>query len=436
MRHRLTKWLYSPAGLLCLLLVGFVGWMAACTPTIAEAPASGERPYTFYLVPWAEDEDQRLVPLDPDTLAAQPDARPLDPGILSADGSTRVEVVYPDGRNVNNPDVNPDDIWIVVYDLQSGVERNRFHPPASGLVSGLSEDGTRLLLKPFPYPPSPYPPRVEWYVVDTAGGETLAHIKDSDNACFRQSAYADPALRRIYCVVDPAITEVDGPEPMRIAAYDVDTGTKAGDVELQEVLIGHTAWEPDSVSAEPFFEPALTLSPQGQQLAVVHADADKITLVDAHSLTVEKTFSLRRGTNLWDWFGLAPATAHAKREMEGTVRQAAFSADGQYLYLFTQELWIKAEDAPTERGLWLVDLAREQIVAQALPDYQIQWIKPAPDGTVFAFGTTDETLGPYEVRPTSPSMLWRLHGRSLEVLAERPFTGYRGGRLVGGTRDW
>lgn len=429
MKHKLTKWLHSPVGLLCLLLVGFVSWMAACTPTIAEAPASGERPYTFYLVPWAEDEDQRLVPMAPETLAAQPDARPLDPGILSADGSTRVEVVYPDGRNVNSPDVNPDDIWIVVHDLQSGVERSRFHPPASGLVSGLSEDGARLLLQPYPYAP-PYPPRVEWYVVATGSGELLAHITDESNACFRQQAYFDPAGERIYCVVDPDLTEADGPQPMRIVAYDVDSGAKTAALELPSVLIRGAQRTENEQLVWHFLEPAVTLSPDGRQLAVVHADTDAITLVDARSLSVEKTFSLGRDTNLWDWFGFAPTTAHAKGEMEGTIRQAAFSADGQYLYVFTQELWIKAADAPAERGLWLVDLAREQIVAQALPDYQIQWIKPAPDGTVFAFGTTDENLGPYEVRPTSPSMLWRLHGRSLDVLAERPFTGYRGGRLV------
>lgn len=34
-------------------------------------------------------------------------------------------------------------------------------------------------------------------------------------------------------------------------------------------------------------------------------------------------------------------------------------------------------------------------------------------------------MGPYEIRPTSPSMLWRLDGMTLAVLAERPFTGYR-----------
>jgi hypothetical protein len=35
-----------------------------------------------------------------------------------------------------------------------------------------------------------------------------------------------------------------------------------------------------------------------------------------------------------------------------------------------------------------------------------------------------------EIRPTSPSLLWRLDALTLETLAQREFTGYQGGRLV------
>jgi hypothetical protein len=420
------------SGLFLLLLIGLTGWLVACNPAIAEAPTPQSQPYTFYLATeWAGDSPgNSLVPLDSETLHDLPVGETLESRIFSADGSTGVDMEYLRGRA--NPD--PEDSWIVVYDLQSGKEQSRFHPPARVFVSGISEDGSRLLLQPDPYTytPARYPPSVEWYVVDTDNGELLAHLEDADNACFRQQAHFDPAGRRIYCVVDPDLGEPRKPEPMRIVAYDVESGLRAGEVELPGVFIGGEGIERNGQLVEEFLEPAVVLSPDGGRLAIVHADSDKITLIDARSLTVEKGISLGPGVNLWELLGFAPAIAHAKGEMQGTIRQAVFSPDGQRLYVFTQEIVPAAADAPEERGLWLVDLEQGDIAAQALPEYQVQWLRPAPDGTVYAFGTTDERLLPYEIRSTSPSMLWRLDGLTLEILAERAFTGYRRGVLVEG----
>ena len=433
--HSNNDFLQGLSGLFLVLISVLTGWMVACTAAVASAPSAQTQPYTFYLYAWTEDNAENwLVPLEPETLNDQTEGRSMGLGRtwrLSSDGSTLVNVEYPEGR----ASLDAEDIWIVVYDLQSGVERNRFHPPVRGLVSDLSEDGGRLLMQPDPYTPSGFPPIVEWYVVDTANGELLAHVKDADNACFRQRAYFGPAGDRLYCVVDPAVTGVDEPEAMHIAAYDVESGLKAGEVELPEVFTGGSEMKRDDQPVETFLEPAVVLSPDGQRLAIFHADTEKITLIDAHSLTVEKSFSLRRSTNLWGWLGLAPAVAQAKGEMQGTIRHATFNSDGQYLYVFSQEVWVRPEDAPTERGLWVVDLEQGSIVAEALLEYQIQWVRPAPDGTVYVFGTTDKRLLPYEIRSTSPSMLWHLDGRALEILAERPFTGYRQGWIVEGTAD-
>ena len=91
---------------------------------------------------------------------------------------------------------------------------------------------------------------------------------------------------------------------------------------------------------------------------------------------------------------------------------------------------MRPEDTPTERGLRLVDLERGAVVAEALPAYQIQWVRPAPDGSVYVFGTTEADLGPYEIRLQLPSLLWRLEAQTLAILAERQFTGYRYGHIV------
>jgi hypothetical protein len=437
----------AAVAVLVLLLVYAGGLFSPAEPEPAafEQTPVGQ-PYTFYLFnPFAATE--LLVPLDPQTLDDRLNGEALEPGgFFSADGSTRVDVEFPEGRNANSPNLNPEEIWIVVSDVQSGAERSRFHPPVEALVAALSKDGSRLVLEPYPYPTSPtailvtwaatrglvlepypyttwpWPPAAEWYVLDTADGQLLAHVKDVDNACFRQSAHFDPALRRIYCVVDPMITEANEPEPMRIAAYDVESGTKASERQLPDVLIGQRETERSDQTVTELVEPAVVLSPDGQRLAIVHADADEVTLLDTRTLGIERTFSWERSSPLWP--PLAPNVAHAKGEITGTIRQAEFSLDGQHLYLYN------VAQEGDQHGLWLVNLGRGLIAAEALTGYQIQWVRPAPDGTVYVFGTTDESLGPYEIRPSSPSMLWRLDARTLEILAERAFTGYRGGRLV------
>jgi hypothetical protein len=426
--NRTTVWPGQPTlGLLSLVILSLISGAVACGPTAAGAPLTQTQAYIFYR--FNPLEENKLVPLDPETLADHPAGQPLEPGRFSAGGSTRIDVEVPPGYFTLWPGPNLDDVWIVIRDLQTGIEQSRFHPPVPGLISALSQDGTRLVLEP--YPPAHYPPIAEWYVLDTATGQQLAHIKDAGASCFRGTGLFDPAVqKRVYCAIDPEITEAKGPEAMRIIAYNLESGEKAGEIELPEALIGGRQTG-QTVNGQPvwtFLEPAVALSPDGRRLAVVHAGADKVTLIEAEPLTIERTFTLNRRTSLLDWF--APAVARAKGPSEGTIRQAVFSLDGQYLYIFSQEFWVRPEDAPAERGVWLVDLTQADIVAEALPEFQIQWVQPAPDGSVYVFGTTDELMAPFEIRPTSPSLLWRLDALTLEVLAQREFTGYQGGRLV------
>ncbi len=406
----------------------FVGFLAAaaCRPAV-EAPAVVDtRPYGLALAPFIESQlAAPFTPLDPITLDDRPDGQPLPRGILSADGSTLVTMEFPGGRATRNLD----DIWIVLTDPASGEERHRFHPPVQGFAVALSAGGERLLFLPDPTLSNQYPPPAAWIVLETAGGETIARIDDPDQACFRQGALFDPAGRRILCVVDPALARAEGPQPLKIAVYAVDSGLKTGEIELPAVLIG--GFTPKSWQAVEFsYQPAVALSPDGRQLAVVHAESDRVTLIEAEALRVEKTFSLAPAAGGWNWFGLAPTPAHAKGEMEGTIRQAVYDAGGRYLAVFTQEIRRLAADLPAERGLWLVDLERGTLAAAALPDYQVQWVAPAPDGSLYAFGTTAADLLPFEIRPTSPSRLWRLDGRTLGILAERPFDGYQFGAVL------
>lgn len=413
-----------------LFLVTIMLLTTACYSTPVseefEPPTLANQPYTFYLFdPFARTE---LLPLDPQTLIEQPVTKTAKPGLFSADGSTAVDIVYPEGR----ANLNPEDSWIVVYDLQNGSERNRFHPPVRGIVAGLSADGIRLLLQPDFSLSSYYPPPLEWYLIDTSSGQELAHVKDENNACFRQNVYFDPTGQRLYCVVDPILTQADEPQPMQMTAYNSESGLKIGGQELPEIYIGGTQTDIDGRQVELFLEPAVALSPDGQQMAIVHADTNKITLLDTHQLTVERTITLEESSTLWDLF--TPATTFAKGPVLGTIRHTVYSPNGKFLYLFTQEIEMlpdeKIQESPGQHGLWLIDLEQGIITAKALAAYQIQWIEPASDGTIYVFGTTETGLGPYEIRPSSPSKLWHLDALTLDILAEREFTGYQAGRIV------
>lgn len=409
------------------LLVGWavsgLGLLAGCAPAGGAAEAAA--PLTLILT---DPFSAAAVQLDPLTLAGAGKASAS--GLWSADGRTGVTVVAEAGRA--NPD--PKKTWGVVHNQPDGAERTRFNPPVSGQAVALNADGSRLLWQPFPPPTGVYPPPVDWYVLATADGAVVSHVYDPDNACFRQSVLFAPLGDRLYCLVDPALNDISGPQPIRIATYRIgwaaDT-TASNSEPLAEVLLdGRIGQRPNTAGTGwELLEPALALSPDGATLAVFHADADRLTLIDTATLSISHSFDLRRPAGLLDIFGLSAAPAHAKGETSGTLRHAVFSADGRRLYIYSQVLTLPDEPPPAARGLWLVDLERGRVTAEALSAYQIQWVLPAPDGSLTVYGTADTTLFAHEIRETTLSRLWRLDGATLAVLAERTFTGYRGGRL-------
>ena len=164
--------------------------------------------------------------------------------------------------------------------------------------------------------------------------------------------------------------------------------------------------------------------------AAVSADGNRIVLIDAMRLAVEQTILLEgNGKEI---------------ESEGIISQAEFSSDGRRLYVFGLAL----PPGLFKRGLRVVDLEKGELTAEALLAYQIQWVaggssslgefsirhdSPQPNGSVFVFGTSDADLLPFEIRDSSPSMLWRLDGETLEVLEERAFEGFYSGQLAAGS---
>lgn len=374
-----------------------------------------------------------LVPLDAQTLGDRQDRPPLSL-------ATRFMTVSPDGALLatfdyvrpGGPLSPPGETTVTIRDNRTGAVRGSFHSPAPVLGTRLSRDGARLVVQP--YPSGNASPN-EWDVLDTADGHLLATVNAVPSNDYLPTLIdADAQALYRFITAAPAAT-VPGPRPISLIAYDLRTGTERGRLALPEVTTG--SWPTgrtvrgDAVPAQ--LSPAIALSPDGRQIAIVHADADRVTLVDTQPLTIARTISLTGGSRLLDILGLIPQPVAAKGLAVGTSRDVIYAPDGRSLYLSGVQTLLDDHDAQTfhSLGLTRLDLARNTVAADALPGRTINWVLPAPDGqSIFVFGPKEGEGDSHILLPNIPSLLQRLDARTLAIQAAREFPSYRGGRLI------
>ena len=163
--------------------------------------------------------------------------------------------------------------------------------------------------------------------------------------------------------------------------------------------------------------PGAALSPDGRTLAIVDAEADRVTLIDAERLAVERVVDVRPHGSWLDWLPLRAAVAHAKGPLQGRMRQATFSADGRYLYVYGVEMTPKPDNPDqaesTGLGMTAFDLARGTIAASGLAGQQVFNAQAAPDGSVYL--TSEADPGGSQAR----FELLHVDGHNLHVLATR-----------------
>ncbi|MPZ13897.1 MAG: hypothetical protein GEU73_05660 [Chloroflexi bacterium] len=370
----------------------------------------------------------RLIQIDPLTLADLPDCPTIEPGHgawrLSADGSTLV--TYESSRTWNSW-TKPEDITFVVRDAATGAERARFHPPEVTYLQDVSPDGSRILLSETGFSVGPS----RWFLLDDGGALLTTFQVDELMAFSRRLWWLDSDGRQLGRLIVPRSDTEAGPWPATLVVHDLENGGTPVALPLPSVFAGHWQTERrlrirqcDGCPIWTRMAPGLAVSPDGQRLAVAHADADALTLVDLDRVAVDRTVALHQPPDLLDLLGLRPRPAHAK-VLDGVERQAVFGANGR-VYVWGN-VWEAGEDGRQDvrrLGLRAIDATDGRILAEALDGHAIDWIEASADGAnLYAFGPSNasgETPG-----PSSIYALRRLDAGTLRIMAEREIRGFR-----------
>jgi hypothetical protein len=375
-----------------------------------------------------------FTPIDPAFLADLPEAAPLPlagpvwhwsfagdgSAAASADNPTELEVL----RGTRWPPT------VVVRDPRTGAERSRFLGPAGALWPRLNGDGTRVTMA------RQGTAHDDWWVLDAADGRILGSGRADGWAT---GTWVSPNAGRLYRLITPhtwpypnrpqalALSSRDAlaPSPeMRLDLPDVPAGIWDGGRRVHPG--GAERYPEDGVQVLSRLDPGLALSPDGRRLAVVSADADRVTMVDAERMAIERVVVPRRPGGIWDWLPLVPRPAHAKVDFaESAHREAVFGPEGRlYVWGGTSTVDDAGRRGYASASLRAGDGARGRVVGTLRTAARIVAVLPAPDGeSLYALTSLDGGLShdPQE----APHVLRRLDAATLVVLAEREILGYR-----------
>ncbi len=400
----ITGWLHKYSELAAILVIGLVViggifiyqtvWSDDGGAPAAEPPELIEG-FDVYRVTGTTESAAHLQQIDPETLDDIEAGHRFDitfPYVLSQDGSTVVWIeTGPNQERI-----------IVVGDGLGGSEQLRFQPPVWTGSPILSNDGSRLLLMGRLEAGSEPP---FWYIYDTATGELVSTIQ-RDSRLGMDQIFFSPDGATLYQVWTAPANSPDAPEPLQIITYDTSSGEKTGTVSLSDVPAGYGNLDPMiQVQESTFLRPTAIISPNGNIIAISHADQHIITIVNAETLEIEKSFSLDIPTSTPDEPSPAP---YARSEI-------VFTPDSSQLYFFG---WVVGSlPSANQFGLMLVDIEQGAIVATGQEGLQVQHILPTPDGeSLYVFSTQPFALG-----IDDEQIIHRLDASTLEIEAERSF---------------
>lgn len=209
------------------------------------------------------------------------------------------------------------------------------------------------------------------------------------------------------------ITKPDSPT---IVLMDASTLEVKWERELPNIVSGYWCVEKcDAPHGEQTFAewtPAVILSPDGNELYIVHADHERLSTVHFSTGTLETT-EIQKGKS---WFerllSFDAEIAHAKGNANGAFKAGVTSPDGTRLYVvgYTMTTTLDTNGEAQQReeslGLEVIEVASSNKLSSA--HSKAAWIKITPDGTHLILGNWGE--GQIEVLDTATlKMVTRLH---------------------------
>ena len=402
------------------------GGLAADTDTSMEVSDEAYSPDgvpTTYLRVHAE-----LRPIDPASgqnlpgYTLMPSVR--GPAAISPDGRTAAFTVQP---------VSKDPPHLELFDLKN------WRPAGTLDLSGYfremhwSRDGERLHLRTEVCAPSTEEAdqvcESTIVTIDVASRKVLSrtplppeHLYPSaafDDASFAQA----PDGRTVYLLGNSVVN----PSTARLLAFDLETGVVGEEVELPDVLWGA---RPEPGEGERFIDyfPAFVVSPDGRRAYIVHADTDRITVVDLEAMRILRSSGLTPRTSLFERFlSFLAKDAHADGRSPFYEKMATISPDGRYLYVggghalpARPDSWVVGPYADRSAGLRMIDTESLEIVAEIEPGGECEYRNLAvhPSGR-YLYATTFGTDPGQAGVPRCRAGLLVFDAHSLEVIASR-----------------
>lgn len=274
-------------------------------------------------------------------------------------------------------------------------------------------------------------------VVDTATGKPLAR-RDLPFPPELLAYTGDGGGLMLYGAEPGPEPGISPPGPPQVLLLDAETLVTRWQQSLPDVTAGYwcraNCGEGHESQTFTLWQPAAVLSATGDRLLIVHANADRLTTVDFAAQTTGRV-DIELAQSGWEWFLAQTAgLAQAKGNVEGAIKEAALSADGQRLYVIGWELAGPPNPGQTALDLQVIEAGSGRVVARSESRANRVWLAPAEAGDRVLLETWTETgpqTGILDAETLAP--LARLEG--WEVLSGRRLDGQhlllarRSGRL-------
>ena len=345
--------------------------------------------------------------------------------VASSDGGTIAVMNYNYGRPAD-----PRSLDIAVFDTRTGTLRTRFSPEVPLIVDGLSADGARIYARNWP----PAEATAERLLLNATNGKIVEREPAFAIAGDQVARARDDQARRLYGLVVPSDPEATMPRAVDLASWDLKTGKEIWRLSLSSLTAGE--WRTGRIiggtEVRSRLVPALALSPDRRQLAIVRAFGccvpnGTIWLVDAETGTLVSERTFARSSSFLDQL-FAPSIAAAKSLDESVVVTASFSPDGQLLYVHAQMTRVDDQGDPRDQYLGMAAVAVRDAVVRGDDikmeiywyENRVKWTRTSADGRwLYVFLERTGSANP------KGHYLRRLDASTLKVLAERRFDTYR-----------